>query len=138
LPTSNFTLQTRDKDLKAETQDQNWYVTEVPAGQEGAPGPLARVIILMRPHSLGADFSLHPHSKTLIRRRFPKSRPVSSISIEWSTQADFEMQHGPIRDHVAVVLTGLTLDELAALGGDEVYDLIKERKVYDSQAAVTV
>src|SRR2546430_1147553 len=53
------------EELKAETRDNRWYVQDLPAGTEASRGPLARVVILMRRHSLGADFSLHPHSKTL-------------------------------------------------------------------------
>jgi hypothetical protein len=126
------------EELKAETRDNKWYVRELAAGTEVSSGPLARVVILMRRHSLGAELSLHPHSKTLIRRRFPEARPVSSISIEWSTKSDFEGEHGPIWDHIAVVLTGLSLEQLAALEGYQVYDLMAERAVYDSQAALAV
>jgi len=126
------------EELQAETGDDRWYVRELPADTETNPGPLAHVLILMRRTSLGADFSLHPHSKTLIRRRFPQSRPVSSISIEWRTRSDFERDQGPIWDHIAVVLTGLSLEQLATLEGYEVYDLKGERTIYDSQMAVAI
>jgi hypothetical protein len=83
-------------DLQSETRDKKWYVRELAAGTQPSVGSLAGVVILMRSQNLSADFSLHPHSRTLIRRRFPDSRPVSSISIEWTTQSDFEREHGPI------------------------------------------
>jgi hypothetical protein len=41
-----------------------------------------------------------------------------------------------IWDHIAVVLTGLSLEQLAALDGYQVYDLMAEKTVYDSRAAV--
>jgi hypothetical protein len=126
------------KDLQAETHDEKWYVRELANGTQPSLGALARVVILMRSHSLGADFSLHPHSRVLIRRRFPKARPVSSISIEWSTKDDFEQQHGPIWDHVAAVLTGLTLEQLGTLEGYQVFDLMRERTIYDGGATQPV
>jgi hypothetical protein len=126
--------QFRDE-LAAETGDNKWYLRELAGDTKPSPGPLAHVLILMRRRSLGADFSLHPHSKTLIRRRFPQAHPVSSIAIEWRTKSDFEREHGPIWDHIAVVLTGLTLEQLASLEGYEVYDLMAERTIYNSQAA---
>ncbi len=124
------------EDLKEETRDNKWYVRELPSDTETSAGPLTRVLIFMRRHSLGADFSLHPHSKAFIHRRFPQSRPVSSISIEWNTKSDFEQEHGPIWDHIAVVLTGLSLEQLATLGGYQVYDLMREQTVYDSEATL--
>lgn len=120
-------------ELKAETRDDRWNVREVAGGTQPSTGPLARVVILMRRHSLGADFSLHPHSRTLIRRRFPEARSVSSISIEWSTRGEFEQQHGPIWDHIALVLTGLNTEQLEILEGYQVYDLMAERVAYDSR-----
>lgn len=125
------------QELQAETRDDQWYVRELANGTQPSQGPLARVVILMRSHSLGADFSLHPHSRILIRRRFPQASPVSSMSIEWSTKDDFEQQHGPIWDHVAVVLTGLSLDQLQTVDGYQVYDLLRERMIYDSLATVS-
>ena len=120
-------------ELQAETGDEKWDVRDVPAGTKFSPGSLAHVLILMRRHSLGADFSLHPHSKTLIRRRFPSALPVSSMSIEWNPKSNFEREHGRIWNHIAAVLTGLNPEQLATLEGYEVYDLMPERTIYNSQ-----
>jgi hypothetical protein len=126
------------EELKRETHDDAWAVRELPAGTEVTYGPLTRVLILMRRHSLGADFSLHPHSQTLIRKRFPRARSVSSITIEWKTPDQMDQEPGGFWDHVAVMLTGLSLEELAALEGYEVYDLRAEQPVYESQTAGAV
>lgn len=120
-------------ELQAETRDKKWYVRQLAAGTQPSEGSLVRVVILMRRQNLTADFSLHPHSQTLIHRRFPDAHPVSSISIEWTTKTDFERQHGPIWDHIAPVLTGLSKKQLETLGGYQVYDLKSERTVFDSQ-----
>src|SRR5262245_32020737 len=42
------------EELKAETGDEKWYVREVASGTPTSRGPLTRVVILMRRHSLGA------------------------------------------------------------------------------------
>jgi len=121
-------------DLQTETRDKKWYVRELSPETEPTEGSLARVVILMRRQNLNADFSLHPHSRTLIHRRFPNSRPVSSITIEWTTKDDFEQVHGPIWDHIAMVLTGLSIEQLETIDGYQVYDLKTEQTVFDSQA----
>jgi hypothetical protein len=122
-------------EIQAETRDKKWYVRELTSGTQPSKGALTRVVILMRPQHVTADFSLHPHSRELIRRRFPDARPVSNISIEWTTKSDFEQQHGPIWEHIAMVLTGLTLDQLNSLGGYQVYDLMAEQIAFDSRTS---
>jgi hypothetical protein len=92
----------------------------------------------MRRNSLGANFSLHPHSWSLVQRRFPEAQIVSSISIEWSSRSDFEHQQGSFWDHVAQVLTGLSMEQLETLEGYQVYDLMSERVVYDSEETLAV
>jgi hypothetical protein len=121
-------------ELKTETRDKNWYVRELAAGTKPSAGSLARVVILMRGQNPTANYSLHPHSRSLIHRRFPNSRQVSNISIEWTTKSDFEREHGLIWDHVAMMLTGLSLEQLETLDGYQVYDLKSEQPVFDSQA----
>lgn len=116
-------------DLRAETRDKKWVVRELPADTEPSPGPLTPVVILMRRHSQGAEFTLHPQSRMLVKRRFPDARPVASVSIESTTMQDFEQQHGPIWEHIALVLTGLSTAQLAELGGYEVVDVHREQTV---------
>ena len=50
--------------------------------------------------------------------------------------SDFEQQHGPIWDHVAMVLTGLSFDQLQGIDGYQILDLKRERTIHDSQATV--
>jgi hypothetical protein len=126
------------EELKRETLDDQWTVRELPAGTDITHGPLSRVLILMRRYSLGASFSLHPHSQTLIQRRFSQARPVSSISIDWKTPADLDQEPGSFWDHLAVLLTGLSTDDLGTLEGYEIYDLRAEQPIHDSQAALAV
>jgi hypothetical protein len=122
-------------ELQSETRDKNWHVRQLPAGTQPSVGSLFRVLIFMRRQDSSADFSLHPHTRTLIHRRFPKARPVSSITIDWMTKSDFEQQQGPIWDQIATMLTGLNVEQLDSLDGYQVYDLKSEQTRFDSQVA---
>ena len=125
------------QELRSETRNDRWHVREVADGAEGTAGSLARVVILMRERSLGADFSLHPHSRALIRRRFPDAHMVSNVSIEWGRHRELD-EHEPLWDHVALVLTGLSMEELETLEGYQVYDLKSERTIHDSLVPLQV
>jgi hypothetical protein len=94
------------------------------------------IVIHVTRQSLGATFTLHPHSRTAIRRRFPSTRQVYSIYIEHGTEFDFEQTNGLTWDHIAMVLTGLSLEQIEQLGGYCVFDLVAEQTVYDSTSAV--
>jgi len=121
-------------EIRRETGDPNWDVRDLPESTSVSPGPLMPIVIYMTWQSLGNTFVLHPHSRTAIRRRFPKARQVSSISVEYLTRSDFEQTHGPIWDHIALVLTGLSSEQLAELGGYRIYDPATEQTVYESCA----
>lgn len=124
--------------IQVETRDEKWYVHDLPDTVQPSHGPLTPVVILMRRQSLGADFALHPHSRTLVRRRFPSARLVSSVSIESNRLGDFERERGPIWEHVAQVLTGLSLPELTQLGGFRIIDPSRDQTVFESDEAVLV
>jgi hypothetical protein len=122
-------------ELQSETHDDKWVVRELPANVRPSPGPLTPVVILMRRHSLGAEFSLHPHSRTMIQRRFPEAKLVSSLSIELATMQDFEHQHGPRWRQIAMVLTGLNEEQLSQLGGYRIIDLLRDNAIAEDALA---
>ncbi len=124
-------------ELQKETRDENWIVRELPESVPESQGPLTPVIILAHRQSTGASFSLHPHSRTLIRRRFPQANMVSSVSIEAFTMQEFERRHGSIWNHIAQVLSGLTLAELEQIGGYQVVDVATDRILSENAAHAT-
>ncbi len=126
------------ENIKNETRDDDWEVHRLQDAEPPTRGSLVRVEIRMRKQNPTAEFSLHPHSQMLIRRRFPDAKPVSSISVEWSSRRDFDLEHGSMWDPIATVLTGLKLEELDLLEGYQIYDLFAKMVVFDSQSAVAV
>ena len=117
-------------ELRRETKDVKWELRELHPGTPISEGPLMLITILMRRNSRGADFALHPHSQRFIQRRFPDSHSIASISIESTTLDDFQRQHGSIWDHIAQVLSGLTMEKLASIGGFVIVDPAREQIVY--------
>lgn len=121
-------------ELRDETGDDKWYVRRLHDATRISCGPLMPVVIYRTRQSHEFVFRLHPHSRSAIRRRFPQSQQASSLSIEYGTQSDFEQMHGPVWDHVAMVLSGLSLEDLSVLGGYRIFDLDTEEVVFDSTA----
>lgn len=82
-------------------------------------GPLEIHVGLQRD---GCAYELRPRSRDLVRSRFPHARPARSLFVGYDSQADFEAVHGPMWDQVALMLTGLTAEQLRGLGGYVVRD----------------
>jgi hypothetical protein len=118
-------------ELRRETRDNKWLVRELSSAVRPSAGPLTPVVIFRRLHSLGAEFTLHPFSRTLVRRRFPGVPPASSIDIESSAMHELEQQHNPIFEHLALVLTNLTASQLAQLGGFCIVDPATDETVFE-------
>jgi hypothetical protein len=118
------------RELRKETRDNKWLVRETP-GRVQTSGPLMPVVIFRRLHSLGAEFTMHPFSRTLVRRRFPGVPPASSINIESSAMHELEQQHSSIFEHLALVLTNLTAPQLAQLGGYRIVDPATDETVFE-------
>jgi hypothetical protein len=120
------------KEIQSETRDTNWEVRVLDPSIPASRGPIMPVVINVTRQALGITAALHPHSRTAIRRRFPNARRVSSVYVEYETEAEFKHAHGPMWDEIALVLTGLTADQLQELGGYRVFDPVAEKTVYES------
>jgi hypothetical protein len=117
--------------LRSETHDDRWIVRPLSPAERPSTGPLTPVVIFRRLNSLGAEFTLHPFSRTLVKRRFPGAFPATTVSLELSTLPDVEQQPGARWEHLALVLTGLTAAELAQLGGYRIVDPATDETVVD-------
>ncbi len=123
-------------DIRKETHDDKWYVDPLDERTPISHGPLMPVVIRLTRQSHGFTFTLHPHSRSAIRRRFPDSHQASSLVIDYGTHTDFEQAYGPIWDHVAMALSGLSLEQLNQLGGYRVYDPATDTDVYDTSPEI--
>ena len=122
-------------ELRRETRDDKWLVLELSPdlqpSLQPSTGPLMPVVIFRRLHSLGAEFTLDPFSRMLVKRRFPGYPPATSIDIESSTMQDLEQQHRPMFEHLALVLTNLTAKQLAQLGGYRIVDPATDETIFE-------
>ena len=126
------------EELCRDTGDDRWYVHEIStAEQETSTGPLMPVLIRGFRQSIGSSFSLHPHSRAQIRRRFPDARQLSSVYIEHGHEPDFETRGGLLWEHIAEMLTGLSEHQLEELGGYRVVDSESEDVLFDSTSVST-
>ncbi|MBI5513506.1 MAG: hypothetical protein HY909_07030 [Deltaproteobacteria bacterium] len=79
------------------------------------------VFIFLGVQSDGVTYQLDTASRDRLRA-VPGARPVDRVFIAYDTKGEYERQHGPF-DHQAVqLLTGLSMERLAELGGVELYD----------------
>jgi hypothetical protein len=112
--------------LQKETRDENWLVRKLSPDVQTSTGSLIPVIIFRRLHSLGAEFTLDPFSRTLVKRRFPFYPPATSLNLESSMMHEMEQQHSPLFEHVALVLTNRSAKQLSELGGYRIVDPVTD------------
>ena len=65
----------------------------------------------------GWTFQLSPKAKQILRGKVPEPVLKTSVFVGYDTKSDFEFFHGPVWEHVAMLLTRLSPDQLAQLGG---------------------
>lgn len=70
----------------------------------------------------GCVYELHPLSQERITASHPNTRLPSKIFIGFDEQAAFEDAHGPLWRQIAMLLTGLSWEELEQMGGVELYE----------------
>jgi hypothetical protein len=65
----------------------------------------------------GWTFRLSPDAKQILRGKVPEPILNTSVFVGYDTKSDFEFFHGPVWEHVAQLLTQLSPDQLAQVGG---------------------
>lgn len=94
-----------------------------------------KVKILVGRQGDGCTYSLHPASRRLILQRFPGVHPAPSVFIGYETRDDFERYQGPMWGQIALLLTGLSENQLRKIGGFLIYDPMSETIIYDGAKA---
>ena len=123
-----MTLNDSPPDSGKETHNPDWEVYEFsePRPLGGDPDGQGPVNVLVGRQSNGLTYALHPNSLQVIRKHFPAVHPQPSIFLGRDAQSDYEVASGTRYDQIAVLLTGLSLEELAELGGYRIVDPITD------------
>lgn len=83
---------------------------------------MSSLLINIGRQSDGCTYQLNPRSRAEIRNKFPGVHSAPSIFVGYETQSDFESLHGPMWKQIAMMLTGLSWDQIEAMGGVSMYD----------------
>ena len=108
--------------------DPSWVVHEFDLPHEEL-GPLAPLTILSIPMNGGTVFRLEANSQARIMQHYPNARmrgevvQPDGVMFPHDVREDFERQHGPVWDEVITVLTGISEEEVAGLGGIRIVTL---------------
>jgi len=81
----------------------------------------------------GWTFRLSPRAKEILRGKVPEPFLNTSVFVSYDTKSDFEFFHGPVWEHVALVLTRLSPDQLSQLGGFVFVDRSRDDQILFSQ-----
>src|SRR5262249_14996685 len=80
------------------------------------------VLIYMGWDNNGCVYELHPRSEDMVKERFAPDRMLPLVFLGYEKEEDFERLHVPHLQLVGTLLTGLTLEQIAQLGGLRLYD----------------
>jgi hypothetical protein len=83
---------------------------------------MSSIVINIGRQSDGCTYQLHPRSRADIKKRFPGAHLVPTLFVGSDTQADCETFHGTMWKQIAMMLTGLTWEQLEESGGISMYD----------------
>jgi hypothetical protein len=79
----------------------------------------------------GAVYVLHPWTKRRVQQAFPQARMIPKVFLAYEKKEDFETLHGPYLQIVGAMLTGLTVDQIAQLGGLRIIEAVEESVVWE-------
>lgn len=83
---------------------------------------MSPLVIHIGRQSDGCAYELNPRSRADVLKRFPGVRPAPSVFVGYASRADFQTLHGPMWRQIATMLTGLTWEQIEAMGGVTIYD----------------
>jgi hypothetical protein len=79
----------------------------------------------------GGVYGLEPLSKRAIQEAFPQAVIHPLIMIGHDRSADIDRFHRPHWEQMAQMLTGLTAEQIARLGGVRIYDPEAEKVIWE-------
>jgi hypothetical protein len=118
------------KELRQATKNRSWAVYEVEP-ELVSRGPIGPLEIHFGSQHSGYTYVLDTYTEEVIKHRFPQACQVMSVFIETDTTRDFEENQGPIWDYLAIILTGLTKEQLDEMGGYRIHHPITEESWHE-------
>lgn len=85
----------------------------------------------------GCVYQLPPSSRTRIENKFPHAHVAPSLFIGWKTETDIKRATSSHWRQIVIILTGLTDDQVAQLGGVRICDPLDESVVWESPVSPT-
>jgi hypothetical protein len=83
----------------------------------------------------GATFRLSPRTQAQLAARKLGNPLASSLFVTFATKEAFERIHGPMLTQIVKMLTGLTEEQIADLGGFRFVDPADREVLFESHAA---
>ena len=74
-------------------------------------------------------FSVEPETAEKLKQLHGASWISARLSLEYHTKRNFELIHGDLINHIAPILTDLTLEQIAAQGGLILRDPLQHKKI---------
>ncbi|MFY9820235.1 MAG: hypothetical protein WAM82_02565 [Thermoanaerobaculia bacterium] len=96
---------------------------------------MSPIVIEVGKQMNGATFRLSPKTEAMLASRIPNWSPASSIFVSFDTQWDFDRLHGPMWTQIAMLLTGLSEEQIQDLGGFVFMTPTDKEVVFESRAA---
>ncbi len=132
----------RDELIKT-TRDKGWYVHELNSAEQMqvTEGPLGPISIYVGIQHDGRTFALHPQSRAVIRNKYPHAARIDSVFVGLVPPADWATTVNPqdaLYEQIALMLTGLSKEQLAEFGGFRVYDPRRKEEIYSRTNLVSV
>jgi predicted Zn-dependent protease len=93
--------------------------TPARAAARAEQGPL---IVNIGRQGDGCTYRLDPLSKHRLKAAHRRARTVPTVFIGYTTRDEFEALQGPMWVQIVQMLTGVTAEQLSALGGVELHD----------------
>ncbi len=95
---------------------------------------MAKIIVEVGKQMDGVTFRLSPQTRALLSPRFRSEQVPASIFVSYETKSDFEHFHGPLCEHVVMILTGLNEQQLTNFGGFRFVTPTDDKVLFDSHA----
>jgi hypothetical protein len=83
----------------------------------------------------GATFRLSPKTRLMLAGQNLGKPFATSVFVTTDTKEAFERKHGSMLTHIVMMLTGLTEDQIAELGGFRFVDPADLEVLFESRAA---